>query len=116
MVEIYGTGKESRDFLYVSDLVRAVEIIINKSELNGSIYNLASGTEKTIEDVVEIYFNALGFKGQYEFNGKGRAGDPLNWRADIQKMIQLGFQPSVSIGDGLQEVAVWMNRVASVDK
>lgn len=110
-LELYGTGKESRDFIHVRDLVRSVDLIIQKGPLEGEIYNIASGTECTIEKAVSIFFGATRHQPDYFFNGKGREGDPLNWRADIGKLSGLGFEPTIDLATGLQEVVQWMQSI-----
>jgi UDP-glucose 4-epimerase len=85
-----------------------VEIIIHKGKLKGESYNLASGKENTIADVVKIFFEAAGIKTAYSFNGNVREGDPKNWRADISTISNLGFKPDVDLNAGLERVAKWM--------
>jgi len=107
-IELFGTGSESRDFIYISDLVSALEIIIHKGLMNGECYNLASGEEKTIAEVVKSFFKAGDIKVPYSFNGMVREGDPKNWRADITKITNLGFKAKVSMTAGLENVIKWM--------
>ncbi len=107
-LELFGTGNESRDYIHVSDVVRAWEHITRFAPMQAETYNLASGTETTIAKVVDIYFKKLGYTGTYGFNGEVRPGDPLNWKADISKMTALGFAVEKSLGNGLQEVADWI--------
>ena len=104
-IELLGTGKESRDYIYVKDLVKGIELVLQKGQLQAEVYNLASGNETTIEEVVDIYFKALAFTGRYTFNGHVREGDPLNWRADISKIQKLGFSTGFDISTGMKNVA-----------
>lgn len=110
-VELFGTGKESRDFIHVEDMVKAVGLIIREGELEGECYNIASGIECTIEEAVSVFFQATGKKIDFAFNGKVREGDPLNWRADISKLTALGFSPSIDLRTGLKGVAKWMQSI-----
>lgn len=106
-IELFGTGKESRDYIHVRDLVRAISIILDKGPMTGEIYNLASGIETSIEDAVRIFFDALGSGKNYFFNGHTREGDPLNWRADVEKTGRLGFSCQYDLQKGLGELAGW---------
>jgi len=110
-VSLIGTGKESRDFIHVSDLAKAIDCISEKSPLNGEAYNLASGRETTIADAVSTFFQAMQLKPSLEFNGVTRSGDPLNWRADISRLSHLGFVPAVDLNSGMQRVAKWMRSI-----
>ena len=49
-IEMFGTGEETRDFIYIDDLVNAIDIIINKSPFQGECINVASGSEVNIAD------------------------------------------------------------------
>ena len=107
-IELNGNGKESRDFIHVLDLIQAIECISDYGLMSGEIYNLASGQETKIEDVVRIFFDALGGKQAWHFNGRIREGDPLNWRADITKLKTLGFTPAVDLSTGIFKLTNWM--------
>ena len=111
-ITLHGTGKESRDFIYIRDLVRAIDCVINNGRMKGEVYNLASGNETTIEEAVTIFFNQWGKKSAYTFNGVAREGDPLNWRADIRQVSDLGFVPEINLETGLASLATWMKTLA----
>jgi nucleoside-diphosphate-sugar epimerase len=110
-IELIGTGKESRDYIHVLDLVHAFENILEKSAMNADVYNIASGEEFTIEKVVRIYFDALNIKNGYAFNGQVRKGDPLNWRADVGRLTALGFSCEIELKQGLLELGDWLKTI-----
>ena len=107
-LELFGTGNESRDYIFVTDLVMALECVIQKADMLGEFYNLASGIETTIREAVGIYIGALRRTTTCKFNNKVRPGDPLNWRADISKIKKLGFLPVKDLAGGLAELATWI--------
>jgi len=109
-IELFGTGMESRDFIYVTDVVRAIECIISDGPLNGEVYNIACGHETTIKDAIHCFWKAYGEQPAYYFNGKQRAGDPLNWRADISRLINIGFKTSVSMQEGMEKLTSWIKK------
>jgi len=112
-ITLFGTGLESRDFLYVEDLCQAVLMVL-KSQLNTdfAIYNLGSGVENTVADVANCIVKHLGIDIEVTFDGKVPKGDPLNWRADVSKLSQLGFNAEYSMNDGLKQVADWAKTLA----
>jgi UDP-glucose 4-epimerase len=106
---LYGTGNESRDFIHVTDLVGLIDILIRNSTADFDVYNAASGIESTIRNVADVFEEYYNGKKKISFSGERRAGDPVNWRADIQKVGAVGFKPSVDLGDGIRQYAAWYN-------
>lgn len=110
-MELLGTGNESRDYIHVSDLLHALNLVLTKGDYRADVYNVASGVEICIKDAVKYFWEALGEKPDYRFNGVVREGDPLNWRADITKLRQLGFTPKLDLQTGLEEMTSWMKSI-----
>jgi UDP-glucose 4-epimerase len=108
-IELFGTGYESRDFIFVTDIIQAIALIIERGAFDGSAYNLASGTETTVQEVVAELLKALSYSGQLAFSGAGRSGDPINWQADISRLTSLGFTPNVSIHQGIRYYTTWLS-------
>lgn len=111
-IELFGTGKESRDFIYIDDLVAAVEILLQESALGAECYNVANGIETTIKEAAELFVRHFPRAIPISFNGQTKSGDPLNWQADISKLRALGFRPRMEIGEGLQMTYDWIRRNA----
>lgn len=107
-VELFGTGKETRDFIYISDLVIAIDIILNNAPMKAETYNLATGRELSIKEVAAIFAKTIEYNGQINFNNISKLGDPIKWVADIESLKQLGFKPTINIETGLQFYAKWL--------
>jgi UDP-glucose 4-epimerase len=107
-IELYGTGQESRDFVYISDVVSAINVVINSAPHQGERYNLASGQEVEIKEVARVFLNELNYGGALKFNNKTKIGDPLNWKADISALRNLGYSPAINIQTGLEKYAQWL--------
>ncbi|AWH72885.1 dTDP-glucose 4,6-dehydratase [Dokdonia sp. Dokd-P16] len=107
-VELFGTGNETRDFIYVTDLVHALKLIATGHSFNGESLNLGTGIETSIEDVVTTFYKELNYTGKIKFKGTNRIGDPINWVAQINKIADLGFQPQVSLSQGLHKYTEWL--------
>jgi nucleoside-diphosphate-sugar epimerase len=110
-LELMGTGNESRDFIYIDDLVNVIEFIALNSPMIGDIYNVASGNETTIEKAINIFIKNLGFKTELRFNKQVRKGDPLNWCADISKLRSIGFGSPILIEEGLADLSTWFKNL-----
>lgn len=106
-VALFGTGQETRDFIYISDIISAINQIAEFGEYTGSIYNVANGTEVNVKILAETLLTALDFRGKLTFSGNSRTGDPLNWRADIAKISLLGYKQKYSLEDGVKQFAKW---------
>ncbi len=105
---LFGTGNESRDFIYISDLVKAIEIVYEHSDFCGNIINIANGMEIRIKDAVSIFTGFFNTEIKYTFSHEIRKGDPTNWRADISKLQSLGYMPQVDIIKGLSNYFEWI--------
>ena len=107
-LELFGTGNESRDYIFIDDLVRAIDLVA-KSDNNTSLINIANGEEITIREAAEIFLECMGVdKSKLSFNCRVREGDPLNWRADISKLQQIGYKKTVDIQEGIARYCKWV--------
>jgi UDP-glucose 4-epimerase len=107
-ITLFGTGNESRDFIYISDIVNAIWIIIGKGSFNGEVYNVANGEEVTIKSVANLFYSFLSKGIVFSFNGEVRKGDPQNWMADISKIKGMGYKPGISLNDGIEKYVAWL--------
>jgi UDP-glucose 4-epimerase len=110
-VELWGTGAESRDFLHVDDLARALETIANSTGFGNEVYNVGSGDETTIAELAQLMLASLGSDATPTFRGVEREGDPTRWRADIRRIQALGWSPSIDLAAGVARYAAWMRTV-----
>ncbi|WP_129709807.1 NAD-dependent epimerase/dehydratase family protein [Priestia megaterium] len=104
-IEVYGNGSESRDFIHVEDICRAVELVINR-DITGT-FNLANGREITISMLVESLKEFLKSNKHIKYIGKVRSGNPKNWKADITKLKIQGFNPTISFEQGIERYCKW---------
>ncbi len=113
-IEMFGTGKESRDFIYISDLLSALECIIHAAEFNGEAINVASGAESTIEDAVNHFVRVFKKKVEVKFSGNAKIGDPVNWRSDISLLGKMGFKNEISLETGITNYCKWVQEKRSL--
>ena len=106
-IEMFGTGNESRDYIHVDDVVRALFLIANSDD-NHIIYNVANGEEVKIKEVAEIFSDCLNISHDLiKFNGVVREGDPLNWKADISRIERIGYKKNIEMTEGLLDYINW---------
>ena len=106
-LELQGTGNESRDFIHAVDIANAVQIIANKAPMKGECYNLANGEETTISELANLIIEALEIDITPQFDCIVPKGNPHKWRADISKLKDLGFNPSVPFDVGIKTLVTW---------
>lgn len=112
-ISIYGDGKQIRDLLHVSDLIKAYEKGISRmDDLTGEVFNIGGGPENTLSIWVEfgpLLEELSGRPLPIEF-GAWRPGDQLVFVADIRKAkALLDWQPEVSPEDGIGDLYSWIS-------
>ena len=102
----WGTGKASREFIYVSDAAEG--ILLATERYNGSQpVNIGAGFEITIKDLVDKIVKLTGFKGQIRWDTSSPDGQPRR-RLDVSRAKQLfGFEAKVSFDEGLKRTIDW---------
>lgn len=118
-VTIWGTGIPRREFLYVEDMAAAS---VHVMMLDKSLYdahtepmcshiNVGSGQDCTIRDLGKIMAEVVGFSGKIEFDPSKPDGTPCKL-LDISTISSLGWQPAVSLREGLKKTYEWYQAVA----
>lgn len=113
-VELFGTGNETRDFIYATDVVEVIDTIIRKSHFNGDIVNAANGQQVSIADIAHVMVKALNVNKEIIFNQITRKGDPLNWEADVTRLLAMGYRPKTDIETGINNYVSWLRENALV--
>lgn len=108
-LELFGTGDETRDFIFVDDIAKAVLSLIERGCFDGRAVNVANGMSSTIRYATSSLLASLNLERDIAFTGSGRLGDPLNWQADISYLSSLGYSPDFTLEQGLEKVAAWMH-------
>ena len=111
-IELFGTGQESRDFIYIHDLSFLIQCVIENGIFKGDVINASSGVETSIKVVVELFFSELDKNINVSFNNKIREGDPLNWKSDTKIISLMGFTPQFTIKEGLKRTCKWLKENA----
>lgn len=101
---IYGDGKQSRDFTFVKDVVKA-NILMARSDAKG-VFNVARGRRVVIKDLANLIMEGLGVKLSCE-HVDPRPGDIKHSVADILRAKEVGFLPEYDLKDGLKQTIRW---------
>ncbi len=103
---IFGDGKQTRDFIYVKDVVRANLLVAESKRANGKVFNVATGRETTILELAMKIIEITGTTSSIVFD-KPRPGDIRRSVADISEIKKLGFEPAFSLEEGLKKTVEW---------
>jgi len=109
ILKLFGTGHESRDFIHIDDIAQAIDCIMHSNTVY-NVFNIANGIEIFIREIAEYMMVALGCnKSNLLFSGNKKVGDPDNWRADISRLISVGYKQKIDILTGINRYARWIN-------
>jgi UDP-glucose 4-epimerase len=104
---VFGDGLQSRDFVYVTDVVQALLKAAEAPGVAGRVYNVGTGRGTSLLELLAALNRVLGTDVAPR-HGPPRAGDVRHSRADVGRARrELGYAPSVGLGDGLRRTVEW---------
>lgn len=108
-IQIFEDGKETRDFVYINDVVNATILGIEKEEANGEVFNVGTGVATDVLTVANSLIAAYGIEVPVTVTGNFRLGDIRHNYADLTKINTcLGFKPKVCFKEGIQKFTAWV--------
>lgn len=109
-LNIFEDGKETRDFVYIDDVVDATILGIEKEEANGYVFNVGTGIPTDVLTVAKTLIEKYGKEVPVTVSGNYRLGDIRHNYADITAARTiLGFEPQWNFSDGIEEFVKWVN-------
>ena len=109
-INIFEDGKESRDFVYIDDVVRATILGIEKDTANYQVINVGAGVSTSVLEVVSELMKNYGITVPFEISGQFRNGDIRHNLADMTKAESLlGFKASIPFAEGIKHFTDWVN-------
>lgn len=102
---IFGDGEQTRDFVYIKDIVRANLLALESKEANGEIFNIGSGEAISINKLCETLLKITGKEEIKPKHEPPREGDIKHSKANISKVSEkLGYSPKFSLEEGLERL------------
>lgn len=105
-VTLWGTGKATREFLYVKDAAEAVVLAAEKYNGNDPV-NLGSSFEISISDLAKRIANCLGYKGKVVYDSTKPDGQPRRKLDTTRALKEFGFKAKTDFDKGLREIISW---------
>ena len=110
IIELWGTGNETRDFIHISDLVKAIECVVENADFNATTVNIASGIQTSVRTIAETFVRLMKSDKIIQFNNEERKGDPVYWQADITDLKEWGYEPAISLEEGMKNYIEWIEK------
>lgn len=108
-INIFEDGNESRDFVFIDDVVEATFLSLQMDVANGNIFNVGTGIATKVIEVVEQLMKCYNKKVSYTVTGNYRVGDIRHNYADLTKIkSMIGFNPKVNFEMGITQFAAWV--------
>jgi dTDP-L-rhamnose 4-epimerase len=106
---IFEDGRQSRDFIHVSDIVEGFVLALESDRAVGTAVNLGTGRASTVDDIARLLAEGLGVAVEPERTARYRAGDIRHCYADTARAQELlGFRSGVRLEDGIRELVEWL--------
>ena len=104
---VHGDGLQSRDFVYVADVAKALTLTAETPGVSGRVYNVGTGQCVTLLQLIDVLNKLLGTSA-VPVHGAPRAGDVRDSRAKIDRIRRdLGYEPGVAFEEGLRRTLEW---------
>lgn len=117
-LEIYGDGTQTRDFIYIDDLVRAIRLAAMKESVGGEVFQIATSLETTVQEMLEILLEVMeeaGIQRPKVIHGEKRQGDVKRNYSDTSKArTLLGWRHKMDLKSGLEHTVRWFEEVGVV--
>jgi UDP-glucose 4-epimerase len=98
-------ARPKRDFIYIEDILSAIQLAIKNEDINFGIYNLGSGISHSVSEVVDIIIKNMGININAEYTNEYRENEVLDCVANIDKIKkELNWTPKISLEEGLKMV------------
>jgi dTDP-L-rhamnose 4-epimerase len=108
-INIFEDGKESRDFVFIEDVVAATILGLEKDEANGEVFNVGTGEATDVITVANELIKNYGSETKINVTGNYRLGDIRHNYADLTKIqTLLGFAPKYNFAIGIQKFTDWV--------
>ncbi|MFW6000409.1 MAG: NAD-dependent epimerase/dehydratase family protein [Halorubrum sp.] len=106
-LEILGDGRQEKSYMHVSECVDAIQHVVEGADDAYNVYNLGTRTTTSVTDIADIVSEELGVDPAYSYTGgdRGWTGDVPKMRLSIEKLVELGWEPSIESDEAVRRSA-----------
>jgi dTDP-glucose 4,6-dehydratase len=105
---VYGTGKNTRDWIFVRDHCEAIDLLLHSNGFEGEVFNIGSGEERSVLEIASIILRTLGKSEELIAFVPDRPGHVMRHAVDTKKIRSLtGWKPKYSFSEGIEETIRW---------
>ena len=112
-VTVWGTGSPRREFLHVDDLASAAVFLMQNYD-RGEIVNVGVGHDISIAELARLISKVIGYDGAIVYDTSKPDGTPRKL-LDVTRLARLGWQPSISLEDGIRSTYFWFRQHQGLD-
>ncbi len=109
-INIFEDGLESRDFVFIDDVVDATILGLESENANNKVYNVGSGVNTSVLKVANKLKELYDSDVEITISSNYRLGDIRHNYADLSKIKSIGFEPKVSFDEGIEKFASWVKQ------
>jgi dTDP-glucose 4,6-dehydratase len=106
---LYNDGSAVRDFVYVEDHCRAIDLVLHEAPVGG-VYNVGTGVETSGLEVAKALLEITGKPQSLIEFVADRPGHDYRYALDTDRITQLGWEPKVGLADGLERTVSWYQK------
>lgn len=111
-IEVWGTGRATREFLFVRDAARAIALATGHYDKPEPV-NIGSGKEMSIAQLAELICELCGYRGEVRWDASKPDGQPRRCLDTTRAQKEFGFRAETSFRDGLKETVEWYEQVTA---
>ncbi|MGX7014870.1 NAD-dependent epimerase/dehydratase family protein [Vagococcus silagei] len=99
---LFGDGKQTRDFVYIEDVLQALLLVATKEEACGQVFNVGTQNKTTLTDLLTYLDELVGIHLPVQYEEE-RSGDIKDSYADVSKLMGIGYKPNHTVTEGLEK-------------
>src|SRR5688572_18764893 len=108
-ITIHGDGEQTRDFVFIDDVVEAWLRVLGAPDTVGAVFNVGSGSETSVSELADAVLAAFGeTRESWDIRHEGiQLGDQRRAAADTTQLATLGWRPMIALTEGVRRTADW---------